>query len=66
MFEWLLNLFKHKCSYTVIDETTVRNKYGNSTKYMRLICSHPLCNNVSYLPSENRKIHEEWIEKGDI
>ena len=66
MFEWLLKLFRHECNFTVIDEITVRNKYGNSTKYMRLTCNHPMCNNVSYFPSENRKIHEEWIEKEDI
>lgn len=66
MFEWLLRLFDHKCKFMVIDEVSVRNKYGSCTRYIVLTCSHPLCNNMSYLPSENRKIHEEWIEKGDI
>lgn len=66
MFSWLLKLFKHECKFMIIEEITVRNKYGNSTKYMKLVCDHPLCSNMSFLPSENRKIHEEWIEKGDI
>ena len=66
MFGWLLKLFKHECSFMAIENVHVRNKYGNSTGYMRLICEHPLCNNVSYIPYDNRKIHEEWIKKGDI
>lgn len=59
MFGWLLKLFKHECKFMVVNEIFVRNKYGTCTRYIRLVCDHPLCDNVSYLPSENRKIHEE-------
>lgn len=66
MFGWLLKLFRHKCNFMVVDNICVKNRYGNYTRYMMLVCDHPLCDNISYIPSENRKIHEELIKKGDL
>lgn len=66
MFEWLSRLVRHKCKFMIIDEVCVVNKHGRCTRYMRMTCSHILCCNMKYFPHDNRKIHEEWIEKGDI
>lgn len=66
MFEWLLKLLGCKCAFVMFDTVTIVNKHGRSTMYARLVCKNLLCDKIAYLPAVNRKIHEEWIEEGEM
>lgn len=64
MFQWIFNLFRHEHEFQVIGAVEASTESGVNTSYAVAVCMHPLCAEKAYFPSENRKIHQNWLKQG--